>query len=100
MDMLCLFETIRNVAADTLGWRQRVGHIGVCLFKFFQLFQEHIEIPVGDFGRVKHVIVVVMPVYFVAQGEDALPVGCHLRGQSFIFKWLRARSTLQRVALQ
>ena len=72
MDVCGLRESVGKVGAYALRGRIGVGHIGVFAFELLQLFHEHVEIPVGDFGSVEHVVVIIVAVELVAQIEDAL----------------------------
>ncbi len=70
--MQVLLETLRQVGAYAAGGRERVGILGVLGFEAFEFFHHHVEIAVGDFRRVQHIVVMVVAVEFVAQGAYPL----------------------------
>ena len=76
-DMLGLLERPREVAPHALSGRKRVGHIGILGLKPLKLLEEHVELAVGNFRRIEHIVSMVMVVQLGAELKDALLVGGH-----------------------
>jgi hypothetical protein len=64
-------ESFGRAAADALGWRVECNEIRVIALERLELFQQRIELGVGDLRRLMNVILIfVMPDQF-AQFDDA-----------------------------
>ena len=62
-----LYKSGIQVAADTLRGRVRIEKLGMRTLQLLQFAQFGIELKVADSRTVEHIIIVVVPIQFVAQ---------------------------------
>lgn len=77
--MLCRLEPLHKVGPHALRRRKGVGKFRMLFLQRLKLFEEHIEIAVGNLRSVEHVIVMVVAVNLPAELLDAFGGGHWVR---------------------
>ena len=65
-----VLEPLGEVGADAPGRREIVGVFGMLGLEALELLEHHVEVEVGDLGRVEQVVVVVVAVDLPPQRLD------------------------------
>ena len=73
-----LSKPFGNVTSHPMSRRIRVVELRMLLFELFQLFHKHVEVVVRYLRLIKHVVVMIMSVKFVAKLVNSLFDGFHI----------------------
>ena len=65
--MFHLLEVLVKVASHAYAWRVGVEVIGVLRFEILKLAHQMVELLVGYYGSVQHIVIIVMRVKFFTQ---------------------------------